>query len=66
VAGIDHTPHTFTSRERGEALFYPGCPDGSVSLREDFGFNGTVLKQIDKALTLHLKELCAIWRESPA
>ena len=32
-------------------------------LRENFGFTDAALRRIDKALTTHLTELCAVWKE---
>jgi hypothetical protein len=60
----DHRPaHVHVKGAEHEALFYLGCPDGPVSLRENFGFSGRTLIRIAKALMKHLDELCEKWKE---
>ena len=60
----DHCPaHVHVKGAAAEALFYLDCPEGPVMLRENFGFTGAALRRIDKALTTHLTELCAAWKE---
>jgi hypothetical protein len=63
----DHRPaHVHVKAAGDEAIFYLGCPGGPITLRDNFGLSGTVLRRIERALTSHLTELCAIWKEMHA
>jgi hypothetical protein len=60
----DHRPaHVHVIGAEHEALFYLACPDGPVSLRENFGFSTRELTRIEKTLTTHITALCAAWKE---
>jgi hypothetical protein len=60
----DHRPaHVHVIGPEHEALFYLGCPEGPVSLRENFGFSTRELTRIERALTTNLTALCSAWKE---
>jgi hypothetical protein len=60
----DHRPaHVHVIGAEHEALFYPGCPEGPLSLRENFGFGSKELARIERVLMTHLELLCKAWKE---
>ena len=60
----DHRPaHVHVIGPEHEALFYLNCPQGPADLREHYGFSNREVIRIAAALTQHLAELCAAWKE---
>ncbi len=58
----DHRPaHVHVLGQRREAVFELNRPEGSVSLRENYGFNRRDLTRIGRALILNLRELIEAW-----
>lgn len=59
----DHRPaHVHVIGPDHEAVFDLRCPDGPVSLRENFGFANRQLTKIGEELTRTLLRLCSEWR----
>ena len=60
----DHPPAHVHVMGRGcEARFALNCPNGPVSLMDNFDFSDRELRQIMEELTAHLTELCEAWRK---
>ncbi len=58
----DHRPaHVHVIGNGHEAIFELNCPDGPVSLRENFGFAQHELTSIQKALSEQVQQLCKAW-----
>ncbi len=58
----DHRPaHVHVIGNGYEAIVELSCPDGPVSLRENFGFAQHELTSIQKALSKHVEQLCKAW-----
>lgn len=59
----DHRPaHVHVIGRGGEAVLYLNCPDGPLSLRENYGFSPREIVQLQHALADHLIKLCGEWR----
>jgi hypothetical protein len=60
----DHRPaHVHVIGPEHEALFHLNCPEGPVDLRENYDFSTREINRIVGALTQHVPELCAAWKE---
>lgn len=59
----DHSPpHVHVIGSGGEAIFTLHCPDGPPTLRECFGFSGTLARHIARNLQPHLSVFCDHWK----
>jgi hypothetical protein len=59
----DHGPeHVHVIGAGTEAVFWLGCPDGPVTLRESYGFTTRQLTRLLDELTEVLPTLCNAWR----
>jgi hypothetical protein len=60
----DHRPvHVHVIGNGHEAIFELNRADGSVSLRENYGFARHQLTSIQKALAVHVPQLCQAWED---
>jgi len=60
----DHRPaHVHVQGKGCEAVFNLACPDGSVQLRENYGFSRSELNRIFSALQDQIRPLCDAWRK---
>ncbi len=60
----DHRPaHVHVIGQGFEAVFRLNCPDGPVELRENYGFNKSVLSKILAELETNIASLCDKWSE---
>jgi Domain of unknown function (DUF4160) len=58
----DHRPaHVHVAKAGNEAIFVLNCPDGPVSLRENYGFKRAHIKAIARELDAHVGVLCTQW-----
>jgi hypothetical protein len=58
----DHRPaHVHVAKAGNEAVFVLNCPDGPVSLRENYGFKASQLNAIERELNPTTNALCAKW-----
>jgi hypothetical protein len=59
----DHRPaHVHVIGQGHEVVFELGCPAGSVTLRENYGFALRELKRIAAVLDENVAQLCEAWR----
>ena len=59
----DHRPaHVHAIGPGQEAVFALNCPDGPVTLRENYGVSRRELSQMGQALRDNLLGLCEAWR----
>ena len=60
----DHRPaHVHVIGQGHEAVFELNCPQGSVMLRENYGFTRRDLARIERALIHNLAALIAAWEK---
>ena len=58
----DHRPaHIHVMGKGHEAVFELNCPEGSVALRENYGFARREIAVIERALVRNLAVLLAAW-----
>ena len=58
----DHTPvHVHVIGQGHEAVFELNCPEGPVTLRENYGFGRRELAQIAVVPNENVSLLCAAW-----
>jgi hypothetical protein len=58
----DHRPaHVHVIGNDCEAVFNLNCPEGSVELRENYGFGVRELNRIEAVLTASLAVMCQEW-----
>ena len=59
----DHRPaHVHMLGSDHEAMFNLHCPDGTLELRENYGFSQRELGKIANELAANLAQLCKSWR----
>jgi hypothetical protein len=59
----DHRPaHVHVIGAGKEAVFVLNCPNGPVSLRESYEFDGGTLRGIAASLEKMLEKLCESWK----
>jgi hypothetical protein len=60
----DHRPaHVHVIGRGCEAVFNLNCAAGPAEFRENYGFPQREVRQIQRAITERLAELCAAWQE---
>lgn len=60
----DHRPaHVHVIGNGREAVFELGCAGEPVRIRENYGFRGAELRQIEAELASQVNELCRRWEE---
>lgn len=60
----DHRPaHVHVIGNGCEAVFMLGCPNGKITVRENYGFSRMQLTQIQKGLKQRQTVLCAEWEK---
>ena len=58
----DHRPeHVHVAKAEKQAAFELNCPDGPVTVRDNFGFTGAQIKRIERELNSVLAHLCNEW-----
>jgi hypothetical protein len=63
----DHRPeHVHVEKAEKQAAFLLNCPDGLVTLRENWGFTGRQLRKIARELNRIVRDLCAEWENVDA